>query len=334
MTFLGVETSAVPSVVCDQLGIAKGFGLVVDYVVPDGPAAAAGVQQNDILKMLNDQILLEPGQLAKLVRSYSEGTTVTLTVLRKGQEQKISVKLTKKEVPKRHAAGMGHDMDFNFDFDPGNFDLGNLKERLQDLKENLKEQFGERGDMVHDAVMTAQAQAQRIRDEAQRARDRAQRVRDEAQRVRDQEQHGRDEARGDHGKIQVTRTGDNGFMTTKIDIGKAQIVFSDDKGELRVERLDGKKLLTAKDPQGRLLFSGPVETKEDRDKIPAEVRARFEKLEQRDLPSVVTMDENGDEDDSGDMEEGDEDDAPSVEQVSVCPQSLPYSFWSYRAVLI
>ena len=340
VTFLGVETSPIPSVVCDQLGIAKGFGLVVDYVVPDGPAAAAGVQQNDILKMLNDQILLEPGQLAKLVRSYSEGTTVTLTVLRKGQEQKISVKLIKKEVPKRHAFGMGHDMDFNFDFDPGNFDLGNLKERLQDLKENLKEQFGERGDMVHDAVMTAQAQAQRIRDEAQRTRDRAQRVRDEAQRVRDQEQrvhqHGRDEARGGPGQIQVSRTGDNGFMTTKIDNGKAQIVFSDDKGELRVERVDGKKILTAKDPQGRLLFSGPVETKEDRDKIPAEVRMRFEKLEQRDLPSVVTMDENGDEDDdnSGDVDEGDEDDAPSVEQVSVRPQSLPYSFWTYRTVLI
>src|SRR5207237_2499435 len=102
VTVLGVETSEVPSVVSEQLGLAKGFGLVVDYVVPDGPAAAAGVQQNDILKMLNDQILTEPDQLAKLVRSYSEGTNVTLTVLRKGQEQKITVKLTKKEVPQRH----------------------------------------------------------------------------------------------------------------------------------------------------------------------------------------------------------------------------------------
>src|SRR5713226_5783273 len=99
VTFLGVETSEVPSVVSEQLGLAKGFGLVVDYVVPDGPAAAAGVQQNDILKMLNDQILINPNQLSKLVRSFSEGTNVTLTVLRKGQEQKISVKLTKKQVP-------------------------------------------------------------------------------------------------------------------------------------------------------------------------------------------------------------------------------------------
>ena len=68
VTYLGVETSDVPNVVSEQLGLAKGFGLVVDYVVPDGPAAAAGVQQNDILKMLNDQILTEPDQLSKLAR--------------------------------------------------------------------------------------------------------------------------------------------------------------------------------------------------------------------------------------------------------------------------
>src|SRR6059036_1364754 len=71
MTFLGVETSQVPDVVSEQLGMAKGLGLVVEYVVPNSPAASAGVQQNDILKMLNDQILkmlndqilMEPSQL-------------------------------------------------------------------------------------------------------------------------------------------------------------------------------------------------------------------------------------------------------------------------------
>src|SRR5207237_8016373 len=86
VTFLGVETSDVPRVVSEQLGLAKGFGRVDDYVVPDGPAAAAGVQQNDIIKMLNDQILTEPDQLSKLVRSYSEGTAVTLTACRQCPE--------------------------------------------------------------------------------------------------------------------------------------------------------------------------------------------------------------------------------------------------------
>src|SRR5205814_7651774 len=135
VTFLGVDTSEMPSVLCDQLGLPKGFGLVVDYVVPDGPAAAAGVQQNDVIKMLNNQILTDPGQLSKLVRSYQEGTNVTLTILRKGQEQKVTVKLTKKEVPRRHAfmdrmRHMNHD--WNVDF--GGMDMGDLKEQMSELK--------------------------------------------------------------------------------------------------------------------------------------------------------------------------------------------------------
>src|SRR6202162_2261229 len=163
VTFLGVETSEVPNVVSEQLGLAKGFGLVVDYVVPDGPAAAAGVQQNDILKMLNDQILTEPDQLSKLVRSFSEGTTVTLTILRKGKEEKIGVKLSKKEVPEHSEFGRGRHPHFNFNFngdDWGNFGMNDLKEQMDHLKEQLG---NEKQGMIRDAVMTAQAEAQRVR---------------------------------------------------------------------------------------------------------------------------------------------------------------------------
>ena len=88
MTFLGVETSEVPRVVSEQLGLAKGFGLVVDYVVPDGPAAAAGVQQNDILKMLNDQILVHRISSRAQFGEFPEGTNVVLTILRKGRRRK------------------------------------------------------------------------------------------------------------------------------------------------------------------------------------------------------------------------------------------------------
>jgi S1-C subfamily serine protease len=82
VTYLGVETSQVPDVLSEQLGLAKGLGLVVDYVEPNSPAASAGVQQNDILKMLNDQILIEPSQLRRLLQTFPEGTEVTLTILR------------------------------------------------------------------------------------------------------------------------------------------------------------------------------------------------------------------------------------------------------------
>lgn len=336
VTWLGVDTSPIPPVLCEQMNLPKGFGLVVDYVVPDGPAASAGLQQNDILKMLNDQILMEPEQLSKLIRSYSEGTTVTLTVLRKGKEEKLTVKLGKKEVPQRRG------MDFQHGF-------GELNDKFRELQE----QFGDQNQgMIHDAVMTAQAEAQRVREEAERRRDEAQRVREEAQRVREQAQRAgerareeaqriaeqvREQARSHNGgNIRVTRTSANGLQTTKIDVGKAQIVFSDDKGELRIENVDGKKVLTAKDPQGRLLFSGPVETKEELDKVPADVRQRYENLQQKDLPSVISSqdeDDNAHETDE-DNDEDDDDDSSALEQASCCPQTFSHQIWAYQMVLI
>src|SRR5215469_4640786 len=138
--FLGVETAQVPSVVSEQLGLSKGLGLVVEYVVPNSPAATAGIQQNDILKLLNDQILIEPSQLRKLLQTFSDGADVTLTILRKGQEQKITVKLAKKEVPRHHAMmpGMpGGDHDWDFD------ETGDLNEQMKEMKQQLKEQLKE-----------------------------------------------------------------------------------------------------------------------------------------------------------------------------------------------
>ncbi|MEP6708725.1 MAG: PDZ domain-containing protein, partial [Verrucomicrobiota bacterium] len=215
VTFLGVETSPVPRVVSEQLGLPKGFGLVVDYVVPDSPAAAAGVQQNDIMRMLNDQILLEPGQLGKLVRSFNEGATINLTLLRKGKEIKVTPKLTKHEMPAPHGPfGMGFDHEWKFD---DGFGKMNMDFRDLDLPK------------VHEDVKKARREADLAGDETRRA------------------------AR----QIRIFTKDDGTMKATKIDLGKAQIVFSDKQGELKLETVDGKKILTAKDAQGRLLFSGP-----------------------------------------------------------------------------
>src|SRR5438105_8242463 len=283
VTYLGVDTSQVPTVVSEQLGLAKGFGLVVDYVEPNSPAATAGVQQNDILKMLNDQILIEPSQLRKLLQTFPEGAEVTLTVLRKSKEQKITAKLAKKEVPQRHSLIPGGNHDRHWDFD----ETGDVGEQMQELKEQLKEQLGDtqRG-IIRGAVMKAHEAARRAREDVRRA------------------------AR----EIRILSRDNGSLRATNIDLGNAQIVFSDDKGELKLENVDGKKLLTVKDPQGKLVFSGPVETQEDFDKLPADVRDRYEKLQQNDLPEVAPRTDV-------DNEDADDDDAenrePLSEQVSL-----------------
>jgi hypothetical protein len=102
-------------------------------------------------------------------------------------------------------------------------------------------------------------------------------------------------------------------------MGRAQIVYHDDKGELKIDNVAGKKVLTAKDPQGRTVFSGPVETKEELDKMPADVRQRYDKLEQKDLPAIapqMTNDAAGTDSDNDNDEGSDSDvDEVSTEQV-------------------
>jgi len=285
VTYLGVETSQVPDVVSEQLGLAKGLGLVVEYVEPNSPAASAGVQQNDIIKMLNDQILIEPSQLRKLLQTFSEGTEVALTILRKGKEQKLTIKLAKKEVPQRHSMVPGGNHDWHWDFD----ETGDLGEQMQELKEQLKEQLGDTRGIVRGAVIQAHEAARGAREDARRA------------------------AR----EIHILSRDNGALKATNIDLGNAQIVFSDDKGELKLENVDGKKLLTVKDPQGKLVFSGPVETQEDFDKLPADVRDRYEKLEQNDLPEVAPRNDVDNEDADDDDDDGAENREPLSEQVSL-----------------
>src|SRR6266699_3595253 len=278
VTYLGVETSQVPPVASEQLGLGKGLGLVVDYVEPNSPAAAGGVQQNDILKMLNDQILIEPSQLRKLLQTFPEGTEVTLTVLRKGQEQKLTAKLARKEVQQRRGAFPGGNHDWHWDFDA----TGDLGGQMQDLKEQLKEQLGDQRGIIRGAVVQAHEAARRARDDARHAAD----------------------------ELRIFFEDDGAAKASKIDLGKAQIVFSDEKGELKLANIDGRKLLTVKDPQGKLLFSGPVETKEDLDKMPADVRQRYDRLQQNDLPTVAPRSDTDDADeaDTDDADDQDDDD--------------------------
>src|SRR5213596_4350155 len=183
-------------------------------------------------------------------------------------------------MPQRHSMMPGENHDGHWDFD----ETDDLGQQMQELKEQLREQLGDaqRG-IIRGAVMKAHEAARRAREDARRA------------------------AR----EIRILSSDNGALKATRIDLGKAQIVFCDGKGEMKLENVNGKKLLTVKDPQGKLLFGGPVESKEDLDKVPTDVRDRYERLKQNDLPAVAPRADV----DNGDAADDDEgaDSEPSSE---------------------
>jgi membrane-associated protease RseP (regulator of RpoE activity) len=92
--YLGVAVSAAPPALSHQLRLAEGVGLVVEQVIPGSPAQKAGIQQYDLLVKLNDQMLINPEQLATLVQTYRDGKEVTLELIREGERQTLSAKLS------------------------------------------------------------------------------------------------------------------------------------------------------------------------------------------------------------------------------------------------
>ena len=73
-----------------QLDLPENQGLVVMNVVPDSPAATAGIQRHDILLTANDKPLDNPRTLSRLVGENTEDK-LAITLLRGGKQETVAV---------------------------------------------------------------------------------------------------------------------------------------------------------------------------------------------------------------------------------------------------
>ena len=96
--YLGISATPPPAVLRKQLALAEGMGLVVEVVMPDSPAAAAGLKKFDVLQKLDDQLLINSEQLAVLVRSHKPGDEIKLAVIREGKPLVLAAKLVEHEL--------------------------------------------------------------------------------------------------------------------------------------------------------------------------------------------------------------------------------------------
>jgi putative serine protease PepD len=78
----------------DPTATATQAGAVVSDVTAGGPAAKAGIKNNDVITKVDDQQIASADSLVAAIRSYKPGTPVTLTYVRGGQTFTAQVTLT------------------------------------------------------------------------------------------------------------------------------------------------------------------------------------------------------------------------------------------------
>jgi serine protease Do len=87
---------------------------------------------------------------------------------------------------------------------------------------------------------------------------------------------------GKGGQPQVVRhnqLGGDRMIAVTVNTGDSNMSYSDDQGSLELTIKEGKKELVAKDPKGETIFTGPINTPEERKALPDGVAARLEKIE-------------------------------------------------------
>jgi len=91
--WIGVTVSPVTPGFAESIGLPEPSGGIFDQPDPDSPAAAAGIEQGDVLTKVNGSSLLRASDFAKIISTMPPGTQISLWILRNGQTLQLTVSL-------------------------------------------------------------------------------------------------------------------------------------------------------------------------------------------------------------------------------------------------
>lgn len=261
-SFIGVFTHPLSEEVRAHTGLAPGFGLMVEEVMPDSPAATAGLKQHDVLVLLGDQKLVNQDQLSALVRAEKKDTEITFTIKRAGADQKVSVKVGEKMMPVNSERDMPR-----IGFAPwDNMFSGRDGERLG-------REMREQAERFRDGMKQFQEQFQ---DWSRGPKDRPAPQFDRDGDRRDGDRRPGNPQYRPHGRP----PGESESRSSASTSNNAQrnIVRRDDSGEYSLTENNGAKVFTVKPANGEEQ-SFIVNTEEQRKAIPENLRDKLHELE-------------------------------------------------------
>jgi serine protease Do len=93
--WLGVGVTEVTAEKVKELKLPAERGALLGKVVPDSPAAKAGLKENDVVTEINGQRVEGTEQFRRMIREIPAGRTAQFIIWRDGRSQSLSVKIGK-----------------------------------------------------------------------------------------------------------------------------------------------------------------------------------------------------------------------------------------------
>jgi serine protease Do len=105
--WLGVSIQPLTPELAKSFGTKDSKGVLISDVIPDSPAAKAGIQPGDILLEFEGKKMESPGDLQRAVGLTSPGTSAKMRVLREKGERTVEVKIAEASDEREAAARLG-----------------------------------------------------------------------------------------------------------------------------------------------------------------------------------------------------------------------------------
>ncbi|HEX5791272.1 MAG TPA: PDZ domain-containing protein [Luteolibacter sp.] len=239
--YIGIVSNALPELLAKHLQLET--GVLVDSVMPEGPAAKAGILANDIITHLNGKAMDTPADLSQTVADLEPGGKVRVNLIHEGREKQVEVTLgSRAERMARNAEALDQ---LNLQGVPDH-----MAKRMRGMIERNLGEF----DMAQDdleAWLQGSPLAKRLQ---------------EMRRMMEQDLPQADAA------PQGERPGEIRFEQNST------IRMLDGDGSIEIQSRNGQQQLSVRDRNDKVVWEGPWTTEADKAAAPEDIRKRVEGL--------------------------------------------------------
>ncbi|XAM01150.1 PDZ domain-containing protein [Phycisphaeraceae bacterium D3-23] len=274
-TYLGISCEPLDFDAAALLLVDEGTGLAVTFVAEDSPASAAGLEVGDTLLQLDNQVLINPEQLAVLIRTHDAGEGVTLLVVRDGEEFELEAELGTNTVPQLGPGGRNLNQFWNVERQGNAGEFRVLPEGLHGRLAQINPEIAniEEHMALIEAMLAEQMQAMpdlaEIRGNAEQMREQMH-IHEEALRQMIEQMHGAE------GQFEFDEQHEMEFKNNAA----MNIVWNDGEHTIKISGDgEGNQTLNVTDADGNELYDGEMPEGDALDELPEGVGDKVREMQ-------------------------------------------------------